>query len=344
MFDLGDDLLVGAALRGDREAFGALVDRHGPRAQALARRTLGDAAEAEDVVQEAVLRAYLALDDLRDPSRFGAWLCGIALNLARMRRRAARPLEPLGEAPEAEVEEDEGGDALGLLPDSRRELLLMRYVDGLSAGEIGTRVGRSAGAVRVELHRARAQLRQLLRKETPMVEITIEDVLVRASGDGSFEPMARHVILLREKGGERRLPIWVGAPEAMALALHLGSELPVRPLTIDLAARLLDATHGRVERVLVNRLHEKTFYATIAVENGSGASEIDARPSDALNLAVRVGAPIYVAEEVFAGSSFVSDYVGARLDEEGVDEGEGEWRSLSAGSVLEFMKQRARPY
>src|SRR5881398_1745983 len=115
MLDLADDLLVGAALRGDREAFAALVDRHRPRAQALARRTLGDAAEAEDVVQEAILRAYLALADLREPSRFGAWLSAIALNVARMRRRAERPLEPLDEAPARELEDEREGDGLDLL-------------------------------------------------------------------------------------------------------------------------------------------------------------------------------------------------------------------------------------
>src|SRR2546423_944324 len=98
MGDLADELLVGAALRGDRAAFASLVDRHRARTHALARRLLGDAAEAEDVVQEAVLRAYLALDDLREPARFGAWLCGIALNLGRMRLRGARPVEPLDES------------------------------------------------------------------------------------------------------------------------------------------------------------------------------------------------------------------------------------------------------
>src|ERR687887_353319 len=127
MADLADEVLVGAALRGDRGAFARLVDRHRPRATGLARRLLRDAAEAEDVVQEAVLRAYLALGDLREPSRFGAWLCGIALNLARMRRRASRPLEPLDDAPAGELEEEDA-DVLELLSDSRRELLLMRYV------------------------------------------------------------------------------------------------------------------------------------------------------------------------------------------------------------------------
>src|SRR5919201_4151339 len=98
MGDPADELLVTEALHGDRAAFARLVDRHRPRAHALARRTVGDAAEAEDVVQEAVLRAYLALADLREPSRFGPWLCGISLNLARMRLRSARRFEPLDEA------------------------------------------------------------------------------------------------------------------------------------------------------------------------------------------------------------------------------------------------------
>src|SRR5438105_1326539 len=280
MGDLADELLVAAALRGDRGAFARLVDRHRPRTHALTRRLLGDAAEAEDVVQEAVLRAYLALGDLREPARFGAWLCGIALNLGRMRLRGARRLEPLDESLAAAAAEPADDGALELLPEARRELLLMRYVDGLSAGEIGIRVGRSAGAVRVELHRARAQLRQLIREEAPMVEVTVEDVLVRATGD-DLDPMtSQHVILLRAPDGARRLPIWVGAPEANALALHLGSELPLRPLTIDLTARLLDATGGRVERVLVNRLHEKTFYASIGLATDAGASDVDARPSD----------------------------------------------------------------
>src|SRR6266508_4854906 len=84
-----DGELVAAALAGERAAFGELIDRHRPRAVGLARRLLGDPLEAEDVVQEALLQAYLGLEELRAPERFGAWLCGIAANLAKMRLRAA---------------------------------------------------------------------------------------------------------------------------------------------------------------------------------------------------------------------------------------------------------------
>src|SRR5437764_15403226 len=119
MGDLADELLVAAALRGDRGAFARLVDRHRPRTHALARRLLRDPAEAEDVVQEAVLRAYLALGDLREPARFGAWLCGISLNLSRMRLRSARRLEPLAAAAPAPFGGGGSGGALGRLPDAR---------------------------------------------------------------------------------------------------------------------------------------------------------------------------------------------------------------------------------
>jgi Sigma-70 region 2 len=90
-----DRALVGASLAGERDAFDALIDRHAPRARALAGRMLS-AEDAEDVVQEALLRAFLGLSDLRDPARFGAWLCGIALNLARMRVRDEHRELPVG--------------------------------------------------------------------------------------------------------------------------------------------------------------------------------------------------------------------------------------------------------
>jgi RNA polymerase sigma-70 factor (ECF subfamily) len=79
--------LVKAAVGGDRGAFASLLARHRPRATVLARRLLGDAVEADDLFQEAALQAFLALDRLRDPRRFGSWLYGIVLNLGKMRLR-----------------------------------------------------------------------------------------------------------------------------------------------------------------------------------------------------------------------------------------------------------------
>jgi RNA polymerase sigma-70 factor, ECF subfamily len=85
-----DTSLVAEVLAGERSAFGPLIDRRRPGAIRLARRLLSDPADAEDVVQETFLQAFLCLRDLHDPERFGAWLLGIVVNLCRMRLRARR--------------------------------------------------------------------------------------------------------------------------------------------------------------------------------------------------------------------------------------------------------------
>jgi uncharacterized protein len=106
-----------------------------------------------------------------------------------------------------------------------------------------------------------------------------------------------------------------------------------RPMTSDLLAKVLEAAGASVERVAVNSLREETFYATIVLTTGSGTKEVDARPSDALNLALRVDAPIYVADDVMEKSAFTGD-VNEKLDEEVASRGLesepfGNWRSLT---------------
>src|SRR5713101_8592242 len=85
-----DAILVERVLAGEKSAFASLIDRHRSEAARLARRILGETADAEDVVQEALLQAFLGLDSLRAPDRFGAWLLGIVVNLCWMRLRARR--------------------------------------------------------------------------------------------------------------------------------------------------------------------------------------------------------------------------------------------------------------
>lgn len=137
------------------------------------------------------------------------------------------------------------------------------------------------------------------------------------------------------------LPIWVGPPEGDALALQLGGESMPRPMTADLMARLVEATGARIERVVVNSLREKTFYATIAVRAGDRVEEVDARPSDALNLAVRVGASIFVDPEVMDASGIAAEEAADRmvaLEREWLERDEAkdepaEWRSVSPDLV-----------
>jgi bifunctional DNase/RNase len=177
-----------------------------------------------------------------------------------------------------------------------------------------------------------------------MTEVTLEDVVVRVLPTEGDEEAPRlgnrqlRIVLLREKGGDRVLPIWIAAAEGDALALVLSGGSVPRPLSADLMARLLEASGGKVERVTISSLRDKTFYATIALAAGGATHEIDARPSDALNLAVRVGAPIEVEESILESSGIRADEVLGKLESESPfqDEPEGEWRSLSA-DLLETL-------
>jgi RNA polymerase sigma factor (sigma-70 family) len=202
-----DERLVAAARAGDRTAFATLIDSHRAPVEAAVRRLLRDPVESEDVVQEAILRAYLGLEQLRRPDRFGSWLCGIALNLARMRLRQVARLTALPETVYATEPPDELGqlrDAIAVLPLAEREVVVMHYLN--------------------------------------------------------------------------------------------------------------------------------VFYASIAL----GSEQVDARPSDAINLAVRTGAPIFAEDEVLADAGFdAQGDVPARLEEEaarirGLERSSGEWRPLPA--------------
>jgi RNA polymerase sigma-70 factor, ECF subfamily len=268
-----DDELVTAALAGDPAAFAALVEGNRARVETVVERMVGE--EAEDLVQEALLRAYLGLSQLREPARFGAWLCGIAVNLAKMRLRR-RVLEArLFVEPTSDGGFEERdllrlvGDAVGVLPPGQRDAVLMHYIDGLSCEEVAFLLGSSPGAIRVRLHRARQRLREQLailappptpKEEIRMIEMRLEDVIVRVAEDDPMKVVAdQRIVLLKEADGDRLLPIWIGAAEGNSLALRLTGETTPRPVTSDVMVELLRVTGARVERVAVTSLREKTF-------------------------------------------------------------------------------------
>jgi bifunctional DNase/RNase len=114
-----------------------------------------------------------------------------------------------------------------------------------------------------------------------------------------------YAILLKEIEGARRLPIIIGAFEAQAIALEMEGIKPPRPLTHDLLKTLVDNLGANVVEIIVNELKENTFYAKIVLEASGLTNEIDARPSDAIALAVRTYAPIYVNETVMNTAAFI---------------------------------------
>ena len=161
-----------------------------------------------------------------------------------------------------------------------------------------------------------------------LVEMQIESVRVHMLSN-------RHVVILKDPAGDRYLPIWIGAWEASAIAMRLQGLQAERPLTHDLFAAALERLGVRVERVVISELTEETYHARIHLERDGVQVEVDARPSDALALAVRAEVPIYAADEVLAQAALASD-----PDEESADDDEEE---DAEGDPGEGRRRRARP-
>lgn len=115
------------------------------------------------------------------------------------------------------------------------------------------------------------------------------------------------IILLRDSSERRALPIYIGQDQAKAIMQVLDNQTPPRPLTHDLFVTLLEEWNMTLERVVIHSLQDNTFYALLTVVQGEVKKEIDARPSDAIALALRTNSPIWVMEEVIADASIPVD-------------------------------------
>lgn len=139
-----------------------------------------------------------------------------------------------------------------------------------------------------------------------MVEMNVDSVRIN-------EHTYHRVVVLRQKDGDRCLPIWVGNSEADAIVMKLQDVKVPRPQTHDLLVAIINQLGARVERIVVSELADDVFYARIVVEAGGRYLEIDSRPSDAIALAVRAKAPIFVEDSVL-------DRAGVTLDGESTDD------------------------
>jgi len=123
-----------------------------------------------------------------------------------------------------------------------------------------------------------------------MIEMSLAGVRIELPGN-------QPIVLLREAGGERYLPIWIGQAEA-AIALALQGVVTPRPMTHDLLKSILDEMSVQVQSIVITELREGTFYAVINMQRNGTSYEISSRPSDAIALAVRINCRIYASEEV----------------------------------------------
>lgn len=252
--------------------------------------------------------------------------------------------------------------AVRSLPPGQRQAVLAFYWGDRSHAEAAAELGITPGAVKARLHQARTNLqprlaqharsttravtapppiKEALMPSTPdagtpdpgWVPVEVADVR-RSPGDNPDQRF--HTVVLREHSGDRTLPIHVGAAEATALACSLESVEMPRPMTYAMAASLLAAGNGRVVDVRITNLAERTHYGAIRVDGPNGVVEVDARPSDALNLALVVTAPILVRASLLDPD--------AACEDRWADEWQGfpSARPAIAGEVRARMEQLER--
>ena len=325
-----DGELVRRAQQGERRAFDELIVRHQPVALSLAIRIVGDREWGLELTQEAILHAYLSLDRLRKPDSFRAWLCGIVVNLCKNHLRRPRvdtmslellsggrsfdslPFSVNAPQPDEVAQARETHRlilaAIAQLSPANQDAVLLYYFEQLSVREIASLLQISVPAVKGRLHKSRRQLRVQLRSTFPelqqrpadaqqtrrkqMTPVTVLDIMIP-------DPETDHRILILTDEGERRLlAIWIGPYEADNIALRMREIKLGRPMTYSLMAGLLDKAGVQIESVAVSALEKECFYATIYAQSGGDAFAIDARPSDAIALALYTHSPIFVAEEV----------------------------------------------
>ncbi len=284
-----DAALVAQTLAGEREAFSPLLLRYYPSVLRLCGRLLGPAA-AQDLAQEAALQSFLSLAHLQEPARFGAWLHAIAANLARMelRKRRLLSLEALGDGAALTVLWSAGAPtpeevhaarevhdaivaALGELSSVNREVVIGFYLEGYSYAELAELLGVPISTVKGRLFKGRRQLQHRLERagarssearpqrakgadhgHPELVELQVDSIKISLLNQS-------RVIMLHEVGTDRVLPIWVGTWEGDAIALALAGRQTARPMTHDLALRLVESLGAQVQRVVINMINETTY-------------------------------------------------------------------------------------
>ena len=143
-----------------------------------------------------------------------------------------------------------------------------------------------------------------------MIEVSIAGIQISL--------MSQHrVVLLKEVGSDRYLPIWIGPCEAEAINIELQNIQVARPLTHDLLREAIETLGGVVERVVVSELRDDTFYARVFITVDGREIDIDSRPSDAIALAVRTKSPIFIADEVMVEAGIVPERDLMTVEEDG---------------------------
>lgn len=245
--EISDGDLVRLARCDDPVAFRLLVERYRPMALARALSLCGDPDEAEDIVQDAFLQAFVALDRLRDPQRFAAWLAGIVLNVHRAARRRRAPLILLDDWPEdihpvsadglpgPALDDTDRADALERalndLPAPQRDAVRLFYYADMPVAAIAGQLDETPGTVKARLHKARGRLRNGIATRRPdlipYAPRRISMTTMTRVGIAHAEPepdrtRIHHIlVVLADQEGGRALPIWLRGIDGHSLLVLL---------------------------------------------------------------------------------------------------------------------------
>jgi RNA polymerase sigma factor (sigma-70 family) len=326
MSELTDAELVVSAKAGDKDAFGQLVHRYQLMTVGVSMRIVANEDVARELAQEAMLQAYVSLNNLRDADRFRSWLYGIVLNLCYSYLRSWQSslskwagglhVDTLALASHEPVLDEiiqqrelyaSIREQIDSLSPKKRETVSLFYYDQLSLEEIADVLGISVTAVKSRLYKSRKQLKTLLvplladgqefvsERKPKMIPVTAVHAVKNVGTEN-------YILMLLNQPGRQVLPIWVGPQEGEHIMLRLRQFPTSRPMTFQFIADLLATSGVNPKEVYINALKYDVFYASVITHNSKGIQEVDARPSDAIALALYAGFPIFVAEEVMASA------------------------------------------
>lgn len=338
MKEKSDDQLIRECLNGNSNAFNVLIDRYQYLVYGMCYHFTQNFTDAKDLTQETFISAFLNLHQLRNLDKFSAWLRQVSVNVCRMwRRRQDRyrkvSIEEVREedladknspSPQEIVETKELQSivrkALSCLPLKNRLTLTLYHIDGLTYREISGFLNIPKTTIKSRLYKARKKLRKEVLKmvnqefqQIPLPDDFANQVLqevrvTRIEGINSIEDLRAMkqankqvypaLILTSKEKPNRHLFIWIGVSEGISIFATQQGRIPPRPLTHDLMVSLLKATNASVQKVIVTDLRGKTFIGKIILQCNGQIKEIDCRPSDAVAIAVRVKAPIFVAKKM----------------------------------------------
>lgn len=168
-----------------------------------------------------------------------------------------------------------------------------------------------------------------LHEDPPMVELRVQSL-------GLDQVSKTPVVILQEVEGDRMLPIWIGAGEASAIAMELAGMKFSRPLTHDLAASLIRGLGGALQRVIITRVQDNTYYAELVIQRGSDVFSIDARPSDSIAIALRLQARLFTNDDLLSTTAI---QIEAPDDEESQPEPEESTSQMTAEELQAYLKK-----